>query len=300
MTTIVFKTPAKVNLGLNMLGKREDGFHELETLFQMVNWCDEIEIEGLITGGLSLTCNQSDIPTDERNLIIKAARLLKTRYPGRCQGARIHLNKNIPHGAGLGGGSGNAAGALLALNYLWGLNLKREELIALATTLGSDVPFFLLSPCAIGRGRGEILQAVETSVKFYILMVYPEMVLSTAWVYGNLKLKLTKHENNISILKNLLLQSEFAQIGETWINDLEPVVFQEYPEILEIKNELLVLGAKGALLSGSGSTVFGMFDDLETAKTAYTRLGSGWGRLFLAENIVSLSEIYPEEMLATL
>jgi len=300
MTTIVFKTPAKVNLGLNMLGKREDGFHELETLFQMVNWCDEIEIEGLITGGLSLTCNQSDIPTDERNLIIKAARLLKTRYPDRCQGARIHLNKNIPHGAGLGGGSGNAAGALLALNYLWGLNLKREELIALATTLGSDVPFFLLSPCAIGRGRGEILQAVETSVKFYILMVYPEMVLSTAWVYGNLKLKLTKHENNISILKNLLLQSEFAQIGETWINDLEPVVFQEYPEILEIKNELLVLGAKGALLSGSGSTVFGMFDDLETAKTAYTRLGSGWGRLFLAENIVSLSEIYPEEMLATL
>ena len=300
MTTIVFKSPAKVNLGLNMLGKREDGFHELETLFQMVNWCDEIEIEGLITGGLSLTCNQSDIPTDERNLIIKAARLLKTRYPDRCQGARIHLNKNIPHGAGLGGGSGNAAGALLALNYLWGLNLKREELIALATTLGSDVPFFLLSPCAIGRGRGEILQAVETSVKFYILMVYPEMVLSTAWVYGNLKLKLTKHENNISILKNLLLQSEFAQIGETWINDLEPVVFQEYPEILEIKNELLVLGAKGALLSGSGSTVFGMFDDLETAKTAYTRLGSGWGRLFLAENIVSLSEIYPEEMLATL
>jgi 4-diphosphocytidyl-2-C-methyl-D-erythritol kinase len=299
MTAISFKTPAKVNLGLNILGKREDGFHELETLFQMVNWCDEIKIEPL-TDGLELICNQPDIPNDERNLVIKAARLLQTRYPDQCKGARIHLNKNIPHGAGLGGGSGNAAGVLLGLNFLWGLNLKRQDLILLASELGSDVPFFLLSPCAIGRSRGEILESVKSSIKFYILMVYPGFALSTAWVYQNLKLKLTKQENNISILKNLLLQSKFAQIGETWANDLELVVFQEYPEILEIKNELLALGAKGALLSGSGSTVFGMFDDLETAKSAYTRLERGGGRLFLAENIVSLSELYPEKMLVTL
>jgi 4-diphosphocytidyl-2-C-methyl-D-erythritol kinase len=299
MTSISFKTPAKVNLGLNILGKREDGFHELETLFQMVNWCDEIKIEPL-TDGLELICNQPDIPNDERNLVIKAARLLQTRYPDQCKGARIHLNKNIPHGAGLGGGSGNAAGVLLGLNFLWGLNLKRQDLILLASELGSDVPFFLLSPCAIGRSRGEILESVKSSIKFYILMVYPGFALSTAWVYQNLKLKLTKQENNISILKNLLLQSKFAQIGETWANDLELVVFQEYPEILEIKNELLALGAKGALLSGSGSTVFGMFDDLETAKSAYTRLERGGFRLFLAENIVSLSELYPEKMLVTL
>jgi 4-diphosphocytidyl-2-C-methyl-D-erythritol kinase len=299
MTAISFKTPAKVNLGLNILGKREDGFHELETLFQMVNWCDEIKIEPL-TDGLELICNQPDIPNDERNLVIKAARLLQTRYPDQCKGARIHLNKNIPHGAGLGGGSGNAAGVLLGLNFLWGLNLKRQDLILLASELGSDVPFFLLSPCAIGRSRGEILESVKSSIKFYILMVYPGFALSTAWVYQNLKLKLTKQENNISILKNLLLQSKFAQIGETWANDLELVVFQEYPEILEIKNELLALGAKGALLSGSGSTVFGMFDDLETAKSAYTRLERGGFRLFLAENIVSLSELYPEKMLVTL
>ena len=109
MTTIAFKTPAKVNLGLHMLGKREDGFHELETLFQMVNWCDEIQIECL-ADGLELTCNQPDIPTDEGNLIIKAARLLQSRFPDQCKGARINLKKNIPHGAGLGGGSGNAAG----------------------------------------------------------------------------------------------------------------------------------------------------------------------------------------------
>ena len=296
-STIAFKTPAKVNLGLYILGKREDGFHELETLFQMVNWCDEIKIECL-GDGLDLICNQPDIPNDDGNLVIKAARLLQTRFPDRCKGARIHLKKNIPHGAGLGGGSGNAAGTLLGLNFLWGLKLKREDLILMASELGSDVPFFLFSPCAIGRSRGEILEPVNSSIKFYILMVYPGFTLSAAWVYGNLNLKLTKQKNNISILENFLLQSEFTQLGAAWINDLEPVVFQEYPEIFAIKKQILAFGAKGALLSGSGSTVFGLFDNFETAKTAYARLEGGKFRLFLAESVVSLSELYPEEMLA--
>ena len=296
-STIAFKTPAKVNLGLYILGKRADGFHELETLFQMVNWCDEIKIECL-GDGLDLICNQPDIPNDDGNLVIKAARLLQTRFPDRCKGARIHLKKNIPHGAGLGGGSGNAAGTLLGLNFLWGLKLKREDLILMASELGSDVPFFLFSPCAIGRSRGEILEPVNSSIKFYILMVYPGFTLSAAWVYGNLNLKLTKQKNNISILENFLLQSEFAQLGAAWINDLEPVVFQEYPEIFAIKKQILAFGAKGALLSGSGSTVFGLFDNLETVKTAYSRLEGGKFRLFLAESVVSLSELYPEEMLA--
>lgn len=294
--SISFKTPAKVNLGLHILNKREDGFHELETLFQMVNWCDEIKIECL-SRGLELICNQPDIPTDDGNLVIKAAHILQTRYPDRCKGARIHLKKNIPHGAGLGGGSGNAAGVLLGLNFLWGLKLKREDLISMAAELGSDVPFFLFSPCAIGRGRGEILESVKSSIRFYILMVYPGFAVSTASVYGDLKLKLTKRENNISILKNFLLQSKFAQLGAAWSNDLEPVVFKGYPGLSGIKKEMLALGAKGALLSGSGSTVFGIFDNPEIANNAYARLDRGDFRLFLAESVVSLSELYPEEML---
>ena len=294
--SISFKTPAKVNFGLHILGKREDGFHELETLFQMVNWCDEIKIECL-SRGLELVCNQPDIPTDKGNLVIRAAHILQTRYPERCKGARIHLNKNIPHGAGLGGGSGNAAGVLLGLNFLWGLKLKREDLISVASELGSDVPFFLFSPCAIGRGRGEILEPVKNSIRFYVLMVYPGFAVSTASVYGNLKLKLTKRENNISILKNFLLQSEFAQLGATWSNDLELFVFKEYPGLSGIKKEMLALGAKGALLSGSGSTVFGIFDNPEIVNNAYARLERGDFRLFLAESVVSLSELYPEEML---
>ena len=294
--SISFKTPAKVNLGLHILNKREDGFHELETLFQMVNWCDEIKIECL-SRGLELVCNQPDIPTDDGNLVIKAAHLLQTRFPDRCKGARIHLNKNIPHGAGLGGGSGNAAGVLLGLNYLWGLKINREDLISMASEMGSDVPFFLFAPCAIGRGRGEILECVKSSLKFNILMVYPRFPVSTTAVYGNLKLKLTKRENIISILKNFLLQSEFAQLGATWSNDLELVVFQEHPSLSGIKKEMLALGAKGALLSGSGSTVFGIFDNPEIAKNAYSRLEGGKFRLFLAESVISLSELYPEEML---
>ena len=294
--SISFKTPAKVNFGLHILGKREDGFHELETLFQMVNWCDEIKIECL-SRGLELVCNQPDIPTDKGNLVIKAAHILQARYPGRCKGARIHLNKNIPHGAGLGGGSGNAAGVLLGLNFLWGLKLKREDLISVASELGSDVPFFLFSPCAIGRGRGEILEPVKNSIRFYVLMVYPGFAVPTASVYGNLKLKLTKRENNISILKNFLLQSEFARLGATWSNDLELFVFKEYPGLSGIKKEMLALGAKGALLSGSGSTVFGIFDNPETANSAHARLDRGKFMLFLAESVVSLSELYPEEML---
>ena len=294
--SISFKTPAKVNLGLHILGKREDGFHELETLFQMVSWCDEIRIDCL-SRGLELVCDQPDIPTDEGNLVIKAAHLLQTRFPERCKGAKIYLNKNIPHGAGLGGGSGNAAGVLLGLNFLWGLKLKREDLILMASELGSDVPFFLFSPCAIGRGRGEILESVKSSIRFYILMVYPGFAVSTATVYGNLKLKLTKRQNNISILKNFLLQSEFAQLGAAWSNDLELFVFKEYPGLSGIKKEMLALGAKGALLSGSGSTVFGIFDNPEIAGNAYARLERGDFRLFLAESVVNLSELYPEEML---
>ena len=294
--SISFKTPAKVNFGLHILGKREDGFHELETLFQMVNWCDEIKIECL-SRGLELVCNQPDIPTDKGNLVIRAAHILQTRYPERCKGARIHLNKNIPHGAGLGGGSGNAAGVLLGLNFLWDLKLKREDLVSVASELGSDVPFFLFSPCAIGRGRGEILEPVKNSIRFYVLMVYPGFAVPTASVYGNLKLKLTKRENNISILKNFLLQSEFARLGATWSNDLELFVFKEYPGLSGIKKEMLALGAKGALLSGSGSTVFGIFDNPETANSAHARLDRGKFMLFLAESVVSLSELYPEEML---
>ena len=291
-----FKTPAKINLGLHIHEKRDDGFHELETLFQMVAWFDELEVEET-SEKVELFCDTPGVPDNENNLVMKAVRLLQNHFPKKCSGVKIKLQKNIPFGAGLGGGSGNAAGALLALNHLWGLSLPRSELIHIASNLGSDVPFFLMSPCAIGKGKGEILEPIESPIKFYILMIYPGFPIATAWVYSNLKMKLTKTKNNISILANFLMRSDFARMGAALCNDLEPVVFKRYPEILEIKNELLNLGAEGALLSGSGSAVFGVFDNPEIAKKALTRFTGEKYSVCLAKSINCFSEFFPEEMI---
>jgi 4-diphosphocytidyl-2-C-methyl-D-erythritol kinase len=269
----------------------------LETLFQMVAWFDEVELEET-QRNVELFCDTPGIPNDETNLVVKAARLLQNLFPGKCGGVKIKLKKNIPSGAGLGGGSGNAAGVLLALNVLWNLKIPRYDLISMASELGSDVPFFLMSPCAIGTGKGEVLQPVESPISFYILMIYPGFSISTPWVYGNLKLKLTKSENNISILKNYIMRSEFAQLGAALYNDLEPVVFKRYPEILTMKNELLNSGAEGALLSGSGSTVFGIFDNPEIAKKVLVRFKGEKHRVFLAKSITRFSEFFPKEMIS--
>ena len=291
-----FKTPAKINLGLHIHKKREDGFHELETILQMVTWFDELQLEGTCEK-VELFCDTPEIPNDETNLVVKAARLLQKHFPGRCAGVNITLKKSIPSGAGLGGGSGNAAGVLLALNHLWDLKISRKNLIALSGELGSDVPFFLISPCAIGTGKGEILEPIKNPINLYVLMIYPNLPISTPWVYGNLKLKLTKHKNNISILTNFLMRSDFAQLGAGLYNDLEPIVFKRYPEILEIKNELLRSGAGGALLSGSGSTVFGIFDNPDLAKKALARFAGKKYKVFLAKSITSFSEFFPDEMI---
>ena len=262
----------------------------------MVTWFDELQLEGTCEK-VELFCDTPEIPNDETNLVVKAARLLQKHFPGRCAGVNITLKKSIPSGAGLGGGSGNAAGVLLALNHLWDLKISRENLIALSGELGSDVPFFLISPCAIGTGKGEILEPIKNPINLYVLMIYPNLPLSTPWVYGNLKLKLTKHKNNISILTNFLMRSDFAQLGAGLYNDLEPIVFKRYPEILEIKNELLRSGAGGALLSGSGSTVFGIFDNPDLAKKALARFAGKKHKVFLAKSITSFSEFFPDEMI---
>ncbi|UCD11318.1 MAG: 4-(cytidine 5'-diphospho)-2-C-methyl-D-erythritol kinase [Nitrospinaceae bacterium] len=298
VTHLKLKSPAKINLGLKVLRKREDGFHELETLFQMVALYDDIELE-LRPSGIELAGHAPGIPLDASNLAWRAANLLLQQVPaGSRQGVRIRLTKRIPAGAGLGGGSGNAAMVLLGLNVLWDLKMPREILLSLAAELGSDVPFFLTSPAAIGRGRGEILESVQPSEKFYVLLVFPGFSIATAWVYQNLNLKLTKGENNISILHKFLSESRIADLGTSLFNDLEPIVIERYSVIQVIKQALLALGAKGVLLSGSGSTVFGLFDNPEQAKIAYAKYESGDGGLFLAETVTRFSEFLPREMLS--
>ena len=169
--TLQLKSPAKINLGLFILGKREDGYHELETLFQMVSLYDTLELTALPTG-IELRCDHPGVPADATNLVVRAARLLLAKDAGgRTLGCRIHLKKQIPVGAGLGGGSGNAGLALRGLNQLWGLGLGTPELMEIAAQLGSDVPFFLGAPAALGRGRGERLTPLQPAKKFYVILL---------------------------------------------------------------------------------------------------------------------------------
>ncbi len=290
-----FKTPAKVNLGLHVHGKREDGFHELETIFQMVSLFDDVELE-LLSSGIKLECDTPGIPTDDTNLVCKAALLLRKSYQVEGKGVSIRLKKKIPFGAGLGGGSGNAAGVLMGLNRLWDLNIEREKLFTLAAELGSDVPFFLTSPCALGKGRGERLKVLEPCSKFQVLLVFPGFPIATSWVYQNLRLKLTKRPNNISILRKNLSLSDITSLGSQLYNDLESVVIQKFPEVKVVKDELWAWGALGVLLSGSGSAVFGIFDDPEKAQVACASLNGDWERV-VTETIESFTEFYPEEIL---
>jgi 4-diphosphocytidyl-2-C-methyl-D-erythritol kinase len=291
---LVFKSPAKINLGLHILSKRPDGYHELETLFQMVSLYDQIELE-LLPKGIEIECDMPGIPVDDSNLAVKAAKLVQEAWPKQAKGVRIRLSKKIPAGAGLAGGSGNAAGVLMGLNVLWDLGVGRKELIPLANRLGSDIAFFLTAPCALGRGRGEILEAIETTKKFAVILVYPGFPVSTPWVYQNLNFELTKKPKNISISKQFLSQSKIRLLGERLYNDLEPVVVKRYPEIQVIKAKLMAQGADGVLLSGSGSTVFALFEDPERASAV--DIGQGNGKQFLTETITSFSEFLPGEIL---
>ena len=275
--------------------KEKMGFMNWKQFFQMVSLYDDVELE-LLSSGIKLECDTPGVPRDDTNLVCKAALLLRQSYQVEGKGVSIRLKKKIPFGAGLGGGSGNAAGVLMGLNRLWDLNIEREKLFALAAELGSDVPFFLTSPCALGMGRGEQLKTLKPCTKFQVLLVFPGFPVATSWVYQNLKLKLTKRENNISILRKNLSLSDITSLGSRLYNDLEPVVIQRFPEVQVVKDELRAWGALGVLLSGSGSTVFGIFDDPEKARVACAGLNGTWERV-IVETIESLTEFCPEDIL---
>jgi 4-diphosphocytidyl-2-C-methyl-D-erythritol kinase len=294
---LVFKTPAKINLGLFILGKRPDGYHDLETLFQMVSLYDTVELESL-EGKIELVCDDPRVPTDESNLMIRAARLLQEAVPEKTGlGCRMVLTKKIPMGAGLGGGSGNAAGVLRGLNRLWDLNLKSAELLEIAARLGSDIPFFLCAPSALGQGRGERLTSLQSPKKFHVILVFPRVSMATAEVYQALKFDLTKNSKNINILREFFSQSNISGLGAHLHNDLEPIVIQRLPVIASIKQKLDSLNADGTLLSGSGSAVFGIFENSQGAQEAYARCCEEDWDTFLTETVSSFSEFMPENLL---
>ena len=295
MKSIKIKSPAKINLGLKVIGKRSDGYHNIETIFQMVSLYDDITLTESDTG-ITLHSNNRDIPLNGKNLTYKAAYLLRERT-GVKKGVKIEIDKNIPISAGLGGGSSNAAATLLGLNYIWELRLSKEDLLSIARLLGADVPFFLSGVRALGTGRGDELQILPVTHKFYVILINPRLSISTEWVYKNLKLELTKDIKNINIKKFISGKGEIGNIRDILSNDLESVVIEKYDVIGRMKELLLSAGASGSLMSGSGSTVFGIFKDYSSAKQAGEILKREEWSLFLAESLTGLDNVYPGEVI---
>ncbi|MBX7173212.1 MAG: 4-(cytidine 5'-diphospho)-2-C-methyl-D-erythritol kinase [Pyrinomonadaceae bacterium] len=259
-----FKIPAfaKINWFLRILGKREDNFHELCTAFQTISLCDFLSFSEHTE--LILKCNDQNIPTDEQNLIIRAAKLLQKRF-GIKKGAEIYLEKNIPSPGGLGGGSADCAVALLGLLKLWGLNISRTELCEMGKSLGSDVPFFFFGGTALGIGRGaEIIEDEEVKEKFVVL-VTPNISVPTPTAFAKLNAPRLTNYSSKSILKLCCNEAQSFRLQQTTpINDFEKVIFEIEPEIKRAKEKLLESGAKLALMSGSGASVFGIFENEET------------------------------------
>ncbi|MDD5491476.1 MAG: 4-(cytidine 5'-diphospho)-2-C-methyl-D-erythritol kinase [bacterium] len=267
---------AKINLMLQVLGKRADGYHDLASVMQEITLHDLLTMVK-IPEGITLTCSDQALPMDKSNLVYKAVMTMQKeadRLKKPVSGVKIHLSKNIPVGAGLGGGSSDAAAVLKGLNKLWQLRLSEDRLAWIGAKLGSDVPFFITGGTALAKGRGERLTLWPGIPAFRLVLVKPLMGISTAWAYKNLKISLTKQPKNIKIIHNSLRKKRFNQLEEYLQNDLESVCISKYPSILEIKHRLLALGATAALMSGSGSTVFG----LVVSRTAENRIKEVFSR----------------------
>jgi 4-diphosphocytidyl-2-C-methyl-D-erythritol kinase len=254
---LIVPAHAKINLGLYVLGRRSDGYHEIRTIFQELEFHDTLYFRKH-TDKLRITTDHPSLPIEENNLIWQAVRLLSQRTS--CpENVIIHIKKNIPLGAGLGGGSSNAAATLCGMNRLFQLGLPLHELAALGAELGSDVPFFLHGGTALATGRGENIHSLSNISPVWVLLVNPGIHVSSGWAYKNLNLRLTNSQEIISVLPQ---ERDIVLTGAkrtSLKNMLEEPVIRKYPIIRSIKTQLLDNGAEWAMMCGSGSTVFGIF-----------------------------------------
>ncbi len=272
MKTVKLKAPAKVNYRLDVLRRRPDGYHDLRMIMQRIDLCDDVEITLSGNPGVRVTCGRDGVPDGPANIAWRAADALLA-ISGRGEGLDIAITKNIPVAAGLGGGSSDGATVLMGVNELLGLGLSDERLMEIGVKLGADVPFFIFKRTALAEGIGEKLTAVESMPPAWLVLVNPNLHVSTAWVYQNLQLTARNDDDIIP-----RFYGKVEDICAILANDLESVTIGKFPVIREIKERLLRAGACGSLMSGSGSTVFGLFVDGAGAKRAAERLAaeSGW------------------------
>ena len=269
---VVLPSYAKINLGLSVCSKRPDGYHEIRTIFQQIDLADRLTFT-LQKQGITLSCDAPNVPTDESNLCIRAARLLQMRTGRTEKGVHIHLSKAIPPGGGLGGGSSNAAVTLAALNHLWDLGLPIETLLDLARELGADVPFFLLGGTALASGIGDQLETLDLWEQPWVVVTCPSLHISTAWAYSALKIGLTKKGECGKFQGFLEARPRLSAWSEWLENDFEKVVLPAFPKLMDLRGELLEQGAEMASLSGSGACLFGLFAEQTRAQKAAQKVG---------------------------
>ncbi|WP_207717335.1 4-(cytidine 5'-diphospho)-2-C-methyl-D-erythritol kinase [Anaerosporobacter faecicola] len=271
MNTIMLKAYAKINIGLDVLGKRPDGYHDVRMIMQTIRLYDKLNMKRIGKDEIILKTNLAYLPTNENNLVYKAIQLLREEFHIK-QGVYVELQKHIPVAAGLAGGSSDAAAALIGMNRLFHLKLTKADLMKRAVTLGADIPYCILGGTALSEGIGEVLTPLAPMPRAYIIIAKPPINVSTKYVYENLKLdEQTKHPDIDGIMEAIQTRN-LVGITERLCNVLEEVTIERYPVIQEIKDTLLSYGAMNALMSGSGPTVFGVFQDLELAKKAFYQL----------------------------
>lgn len=280
MQQMTIPTYAKINLSLDVVGKRENGYHDLKMVMQSVSLYDDVTVER--TGGteISLTCNVPHVPCNESNIAAKAA-LRFFEALGKREGLRIHLEKRIPMAAGLAGGSGNGAGVLLALNEMYGHPFSPERLREIGLTVGADVPFCLLGGTALAEGLGEVLTPLPPLPDCAILLVKPRFNISTVRVFTQLNWRAVRYHPDT---KGLIRQLTAGAVGSTarhMYNVLETVTATEHPEINEIKSKMVDFGAEGSIMSGSGPTVFGIFTNEDKAQAALSHFSKRYEQSFL-------------------
>lgn len=273
-TAFTLSSFAKINWTLHVLGRRADNYHDLRTVFQTITLHDTLSFAPGADDQIHLVCNAPDVPTDERNLVLRAARALQQHY---CitKGATVSLNKSIPAMGGLGGGSSNAAVALLGFAQLWNLSLSLTELIRLGASLGADVPFFFVGGTALGTGLGTEVSPLPDVKTQHLLIVKPRAGVSTAEAYKALDERaLTKGKSDTILFSSRANDSFADSLPEALYNDFEFAVFHLEPEIKRVRDSLVEAGARKALLSGSGASVYGVFDDEAAQQRALSKLES--------------------------
>jgi 4-diphosphocytidyl-2-C-methyl-D-erythritol kinase len=282
MEKVMMRAPAKINWTLDVIGKRPDGYHEIETVMQAIGLYDYITIKEGIGEGIAIKCTRPDVPTNPSNLAWKAAQLIKQKYK-IANGLEIILEKNIPAAAGLAGGSTDGAAVLVGLNRLWGLGLNREELKVLGLSLGADVPFCILGGTALARGLGEILTPLCPVEGIWIVLIKPSFGVSTREVYEALDIASVQRRPNTNAMIRAIANRDIQGIGHTMANVMEEITLCMHPQITVIKSDILHCGAIGCLMSGSGPAVYGIFEDGNRASKGYDALRKKYEQVYMIQ-----------------